>query len=163
VILPPKEVVFAGQSEQIADPNPCLYLPGKHCEHVPAPVKPGLQVQMLMLVAVVSSEPEPIGQYEHDAEPKTDLNRPAAHGAHAPLSGPEKPVSHKQRSRGTPGAGDSELVGQLAHSAGPIDSLNVFTPHGAHAPPSAPVYPGGHWQDVIIVLPAREVALSGQN
>ena len=49
------------------------------------------------------------------------------------------------------------------HSAGPIASLNVFTAHGAHAPPFSPVYPGLHWQDVIIVLPAREVASPGHN
>jgi len=163
VILPPKEIVFDGQSEQLAGPNPSLYVPGKHCVHMPVPVNPGLQMQMLMLVAPVSSEPEPTRQYEHAAEPETDLNRAAAHGAHAPLSGPVKPASHRHRSRRTPGAGDCELAEQLAHSAGPIAGLNVFTAHGAHAPPFSPVYPGLHWQDVITVLPAREVALPGQN
>ena len=160
--LPPKEREFDGQSEQLAGPNPCLYLPGKHCEHMPAPVKPELQVHVLMLVVASSNEPEPTGQYEHAAEPKTDLNRPAAHGAHAALSGPVKPALHRHLSRGIPCAGDWELARQLAHSAGPVASLNVSTPHSVHVSPSASVYPELHLQCVIRLLPGIELELSGQ-
>jgi len=42
VILPPEDREFDGQSEQLAGPNPSLYVPGEHGEHVPpsAPVYP---------------------------------------------------------------------------------------------------------------------------
>ena len=128
----------------------------------PLPVKPALQVQLLMLADPCCGDNVFAGHIKHAAEPKTDLNRLAAHSVHAPLSGPVKPTLHRHRSRGTPGAGDWELAGQLAHCAGPIASLNLPTPHSVHVSPSASVYPALHLQCVIRLLPGIELELSGQ-
>ena len=58
--------------------------------------------------------------------PTQCLKVPIWQAVHTPAS-PAYPASHRQRSRGTPGAGDCELSGQLIHAAGPASHIFIYT------------------------------------
>ena len=59
IILPAVENELARQDVQRADPRLALYVPAKHCKHVPpsAPVYPALQIHAVMAVL-------PAGEFE---------------------------------------------------------------------------------------------------
>jgi len=105
---------FAGQVYGIhaESPGAALYVPGAHAvQSAPLlPVKPAIQVQLLMLIAP-SSEDEPTGQMEHVAGPGAALNVPAGHCVHTPPLAPLYPALHSHALTKALPAGDIELSG----------------------------------------------------
>jgi len=104
----------AGQVYAIHAESPAtaFEVPGAHAVQSvpPLPVKPGVHVQLLMLVAP-PSEDEPTGQIEHAAGPGAALNVPAPHSVHTAPFAPVYPVLHSHAPAEPLAAGESELRG----------------------------------------------------
>jgi hypothetical protein len=86
----------------------------------------------------------------------------AAHGAHGPPCGPEKPSRHRQFVAATLALSEVEFSAHCEHAALPSASLYVPTPHSAQGPPSLPVKPRLHRHAVSALLPLSELEDAGQ-
>ena len=193
----------AAQSVHAAEPVTLLYFPTSHGEHTPpfGPVYPTLQVQaatavlglgeLLLLghaeqvvatVAPAVLEYVAVAQLVHCALPVAILYVPAAHGEHAPPSGPVDPALQVQPAAAEQPVHDApELAGQAAHivpnvapavgeyfpaaqsvqTALPVAILYLPATHREHTPPSGPVDPALQVQAVTAVLGLGELEFAG--
>ena len=113
-MLPAGESEFAGQPTQPEFPVPDLYVPPKHCVHVPplGPFHPALQMQAATAV-LPAGELESAGQPTQPEFPVPDLYVPPKHCVHLPPSGPLDPALHTHAVIVELETGDMEFVGQL--------------------------------------------------
>jgi hypothetical protein len=94
-MLPATEVELDGQAMQLADPNPALYVPAKHSEHVSpfCPVYPALHLHAVCMLLVATD----IELDGHDAQsegPDPTLYVPAKHSEHVLPFAPVYPALH---------------------------------------------------------------------
>jgi len=94
-----------------------LYVPPKHCVHVPpsGPLDPALQMQAATAV-LPAGELESAGQPTQGEFPEPDLYVPPKHRVHVPPFGPEYPASHWHSDCDVLPCKACEYAGQVSHT-----------------------------------------------